>query len=169
MSDLPTPLPLFVTSLYIEPQRSVTASSFSSSSSSKPAIIIRRHAPAKPHLRTRVADDIVDEAGPSTPPPAREPSQEYRTTSPQPSCDHGSSAELTPLRQLLRPPPMPGVDAWGIPSEPDTPCDETIKVRISRSAGVCRAPGLLCSPRGIGEDYFFSGAEARLAQPTALQ
>ncbi|EIW55379.1 HCNGP-domain-containing protein, partial [Trametes versicolor FP-101664 SS1] len=41
------------------------------------------------------------------------------------------SAELTRLRQLLRPPPMPGVDAWGIPSEPDTPCDETIKAKIT--------------------------------------
>ncbi|KAI0367719.1 HCNGP-domain-containing protein [Pilatotrama ljubarskyi] len=33
--------------------------------------------------------------------------------------------------QLLRPPPIPGVEDWGIPPEPDTPCDEAIKAKIT--------------------------------------
>ena len=37
--------------------------------------------------------------------------------------------EMTRIRALLRPPPIPGVDDWGIPPEPTGACDPEIEVR----------------------------------------
>ncbi|KAI0332901.1 HCNGP-domain-containing protein [Cubamyces sp. BRFM 1775] len=108
-----------------------------SSSSSKPAIIIRRHAPAKPHLRTRVPEDPADDPGPSTAPAARSISQEASA----PAADVlYEDDELARIRQLLRPPPIPGVEDWGIPPEPDTACDETIKAKITQFLALKRDP-----------------------------
>jgi hypothetical protein len=36
--------------------------------------------------------------------------------------------ELSEIRSLLRPPPIPGVDDWGIPPESTEPYDPAIKV-----------------------------------------
>lgn len=38
--------------------------------------------------------------------------------------------ELTRIRALLRPPPIPGADDWGIPPEPTGACDPEIEVRL---------------------------------------
>ncbi|KAI0657038.1 HCNGP-like protein-domain-containing protein [Cubamyces menziesii] len=108
-----------------------------SSSSSKPAIIIRRHAPAKPHLRTRIPEDPADEPGPSTAPTARSTSQEASTSAVDTLYEDD---ELARIRQLLRPPPIPGVEDWGIPPEPDAPCDETIKAKITQFLALKRDP-----------------------------
>lgn len=36
--------------------------------------------------------------------------------------------EITRIRQLLRPPPIPGLKDWGIPPETQQPCDPAIAV-----------------------------------------
>ncbi|KAH9886021.1 HCNGP-like protein-domain-containing protein [Cubamyces lactineus] len=115
-----------------QPQRSTNTSS-----SSKPAIIIRRHAPAKPHLRTRVPEDPADGPGPSTAPATRSASREASTSVADALYEDD---ELARIRQLLRPPPIPGVEDWGIPPEPDTPCDETIKAKITQFLALKRDP-----------------------------
>ena len=100
------------------------SSSRTPASSSKPAIIIRRHAPAKPHPRARLPEDIAESAGPSTSPHAQS-QEDNRSVSELPE---ESTDELARIRHLLRPPPIPGVQDWGIPPEPTEPCDEGIKV-----------------------------------------
>ncbi|KAI0349869.1 HCNGP-domain-containing protein, partial [Trametes cingulata] len=120
-----------------QPPRSVNAST---SSSSKPAVIIRRHAPAKPHLRTRLPeDDPAEEPGPSVPSSSRAVSQDPAASSTA-SLAQDPSDELTCIRQLLRPPPIPGVEDWGIPPEPTTPCDEAIKAKITNFLTLKRDP-----------------------------
>ncbi|KAI0716329.1 HCNGP-like protein-domain-containing protein, partial [Earliella scabrosa] len=48
--------------------------------------------------------------------------------------------ESTRVRQLLRPPPIPGLSDWGIPPEPTEPCDESIKAKISNFLALKRDP-----------------------------
>lgn len=38
--------------------------------------------------------------------------------------------ELSRLRALLHPPPIPGVEDWGIPPQSTEPCDPAIEVRF---------------------------------------
>ncbi|KAI8969767.1 HCNGP-like protein-domain-containing protein [Trametes punicea] len=122
-----------------QPTRSMN--SFAPSSSiAKPAVIIRRHAPAKPHLRTRLPEDSTDEPGPSTSPPQRPVAQEQPTTATNTFVDEQDLDELTRIRQLLRPPPIPGAADWGIPPEPDTPCDQNIKAKLTQFLALKRDP-----------------------------
>lgn len=43
---------------------------------------------------------------------------------------------LTQTRACLLPPPIPGVQDWGIPPPTDQPCDPSLKVGISRPSSV---------------------------------
>lgn len=43
--------------------------------------------------------------------------------------DEPDQDELTQIRALLRPPPTPGVQDWGIPPETTEPCDPALSVR----------------------------------------
>ncbi|KAI0822888.1 HCNGP-like protein-domain-containing protein [Trametes gibbosa] len=104
-----------------QPQRSTNTLA----PSLKAGVIIRRHAPVKPRPRARLPED---EAGPSTPSAANPASQEFFVQS-QP--DSESSPEINRIRELLRPPPIPGTVDWEIPPEPETPCDEAIKTKIA--------------------------------------
>ncbi|CDO76929.1 hypothetical protein BN946_scf185006.g11 [Trametes cinnabarina] len=123
------------------PSDQVPTRSLNTSSSSKPAVIIRRHAPAKPHLRTRVPDDARDEAGSSNPAvPRRSASQEVTGSAAGAAYEEEASDELARVRQLLHPPPIPGVVDWGIPPEPETPCDEAIKAKITQFLALKRDP-----------------------------
>ncbi|KAI0764499.1 HCNGP-like protein-domain-containing protein [Trametes elegans] len=107
---------------------------------SRPAVIIRRHAPTKPHLRTRLPEDVADEPGPSSSGIARTSSQDQPTERTGDPAGAEPSDELTRIRQLLRPPPIPGVEDWGIPPEPETPCDEAIKAKITSFLALKRDP-----------------------------
>ena len=97
---------------------------------SKPAIIIRRHAPVKPHPRARLPDDLNDEPGPSNVKMTAQSSTLPDASDPGPSLSANEPVdELVRVRQLLRPPPISGVEDWGILPEPSESCDEAIKVR----------------------------------------
>ncbi|KAI0642506.1 HCNGP-like protein-domain-containing protein [Trametes meyenii] len=103
---------------------------------SKPAFKIRRHPPAKPHPRARLPEEAVDESGPSASVPATTSSQDPLTSA---TAVDGTD-ELTQIRGLLRPPPIPGVKDWGIPPEPDMSCDEAIQTKIASFLALKRDP-----------------------------
>ncbi|TBU55339.1 HCNGP-like protein-domain-containing protein [Dichomitus squalens] len=121
----------------LNPRVPISSDNFSRSTPTKPAVIIRRHAPAKPHLRTRVPEEQPD-PGPSTPPQSSVSSQLPHPPNPESADD--PTDELTRIRQLLRPPPIPGVQDWGIPPEPTEPCDEAIKAKITNFLKLKRDP-----------------------------
>lgn len=69
-----------------------------------------------------------DEPGPST--VSSMPDTIPEETLPQ---DNGFPVdELTRIRALLRPPPIPGVDDWGIPPEPSGQCDPDIEAKLAQ-------------------------------------
>ena len=88
----------------------------------KPPVVIRRPVHAKPHPRARITED--EEQAPST-------SASSSTAVPvAPDQDTGlPTDELTRIRALLRPPPIPGVEDRGIPREPTGRCDPDVEVR----------------------------------------
>ncbi|KAH9917687.1 HCNGP-like protein-domain-containing protein [Epithele typhae] len=59
-----------------------------------------------------------------------------------------SRPDPTRIRQLLCPPPIPGMQDWGIPSEPDEPCDEGIRTKIATFLALKRDPE---SPRHFND------------------
>ncbi|KAJ7192970.1 HCNGP-like protein-domain-containing protein [Mycena pura] len=105
---------------------------------SKSQIIIRRPPTQhKTHPRTTVADEIIDA------PAHREEPQFQASTSMSASATHVANAvassshtdpqdELTRIRALLEPSPIPGVDDWGIPPASTEPCNPTIQAKLSQ-------------------------------------
>lgn len=103
----------------------------------KSQIIIRKHTHLKPHHpRTHLVEenDPMRAASSSSVPTFSQPPDNEPTT--REGEDHAErqdsgtpSDELTRIRMLLRPPPMPGVDDWGIPPEPQGDCDPEIEAR----------------------------------------
>lgn len=96
-------------------------------------MIIRRPAIAhKNQIRAHISDDIIQEedqsqvAGPSS----REMDSAMDGSS---SSSHAAPPdefkdELSRIRGLLHPPPIAGIDDWGIPPESSEPCDPTLYV-----------------------------------------
>ncbi|OBZ67424.1 putative alpha-galactosidase B [Grifola frondosa] len=107
----------------------------------KPQVIIRRAAHIKPHPRARLSDDQHDESITSS-------AQDAQMTKLSESVDTASLEEedtdaldeLTRIRKLLRPPPIPGLDDWGIPPEPTGPCDEAIEAKLVQFLALKRDP-----------------------------
>ncbi|KAI0070324.1 HCNGP-domain-containing protein [Panus rudis PR-1116 ss-1] len=111
--------------------------------SSKPQVVIKKPVHVKPHPRTRLPDD--DEAGPSTLASSKhaEASEEAHGSFDMPDVlgdDEEPMDELRRIRALLRPPPIPGVEDWGIPAEPDGPCDPEIEAKLARFHDLKRDP-----------------------------
>jgi len=48
--------------------------------------------------------------------------------------------EITRIRQLLRPPPIPGLKDWGIPPETQQPCDPAIATKLAHFRELKRDP-----------------------------
>lgn len=109
-------------------------------SSSKSQVIIRRPAHVKPRPRSRLPDDLND-AGPSSEAGAGEDA-DATLDSAIAELQQGEDAsdELARIRALLRPPPIPGVDDWGIPPEPMAPCDPAIEAKLTEFLTLKRNP-----------------------------
>lgn len=90
----------------------------------KSQVVIRRPAHLKTHPRARVSDDIATEPPTEPPPPEAEEALEAEPED-TPSLDVD---EIVPLREFLRPAPIPGLIDWGIPPEATAPCDPAIDV-----------------------------------------
>jgi hypothetical protein len=97
---------------------------------SKAPVIIRRPVHAKPHPRARLPDDAPSTA--DTPAPTQ-PSHDQDTGDETAQAQDSSlpDDELAQIRARLRPPPIPGVDDWGIPPAPMGACDPEIEVCLS--------------------------------------
>jgi HCNGP-like protein len=89
----------------------------------------------KKQPRSHISDDIVSE---STPQPDDDQSRNRSSGSPM-DMDSASGRntpseepqdELSRIRALLRPPPIPGVEDWGIPPESTEPADPAITVSL---------------------------------------
>ena len=106
---------------------------------SRSHVIIKRSTTSlKNHTRAHISDDITHEASPRPTEDSPVPQPPVsRSSSPM---DHGASSshsntskepmdEISRIRQLLRPPPIPGLKDWGIPLETQEPCDPAIAVR----------------------------------------
>ena len=91
--------------------------------SSKSQIVIRRPAHCKPHPRARLTEES-EAPSPST--TLAEASGSSSVSEDQ--LSDLSSNELIKIRDLLRPPPIPGVPDWGIPAASTEPCDPAIEV-----------------------------------------
>lgn len=99
-------------------------------------MIIRKPAKAKNHQRTQPADEIVAEASPqqgSVPP-------ETAAGPSQPSATPELSDELSRIRELLQPPPIPGVADWGIPPASTEPCDPALETKLAQFHTLKRDP-----------------------------
>jgi len=55
---------------------------------------------------------------------------DMESTSSQNATPEEPQDELSRIRALLRPPPIPGVDDWGIPPESNEPGDPAIAVSL---------------------------------------
>jgi len=99
----------------------------------KSQIVIRRPVHSKPHPRSRLPED-------AEPPLA---AQAEASSSSSPSDDRSTdppSNELSKIRDLLRPPPNPGVPDWGIPAASTEPCDPAIEAKLAQFHTLKRDP-----------------------------
>ncbi|KAI5888487.1 HCNGP-domain-containing protein [Schizophyllum commune H4-8] len=102
-------------------------------------VIIRKPAKPKNHnLRRDPADEIIADPNPpaaqksATPEQAAGPSQASGETQP--------TDELTRIRELLQPPPIPGVADWGIPPASSDPCDPALESKLAQFHALKRDP-----------------------------
>ena len=96
----------------------------------KSQVVIRRPAQLKNHPRAHVSDDILDDTenlGSNS--PASVPESPLKTEQGEVGST-GETDEISHLRQLLAPPPIPGMIDWGIPPATSSPCDPVIQVRL---------------------------------------
>jgi hypothetical protein len=70
------------------------------------------------------------------------------STSSQNGASEEPQDELSRIRALLRPPPIPGVDDWGIPPESNEPVDPAIAVSLFRFLILVSHNFLLCADQG---------------------
>ncbi|KAF9236675.1 HCNGP-like protein-domain-containing protein [Melanogaster broomeanus] len=95
----------------------------------KSQVIIRRTTHPRSHPRAHISDDIVNEPHQSSAPPLtpEDTSEELPSASSSSKDD-----ELAQMRELLRPPPIPGVVDWGIPVASTAPCDPAIEAKVGQ-------------------------------------
>ncbi|GBE85331.1 HCNGP-like protein-domain-containing protein [Sparassis latifolia] len=109
-----------------------------------PQVVIRRPAHVKPRPRSRLSDELndpgsnsagVDEHSSENPEHAEEYTDDAHLQSNEEPSD-----ELTRVRAALRPPPIPGVEDWGIPPESSEPCDPAIEAKLTEFLALKRDP-----------------------------
>ncbi|KAF8438051.1 HCNGP-like protein-domain-containing protein, partial [Boletus edulis BED1] len=103
----------------------------------KSQVIIRRPAPTRSHPRAHLSDDIVAEQSLSDV-PSHTPEESSKDL-PSPSSS-SEFHELTRIRELLRPPSIPGVVDWDIPAESTAPCDPAIEAKVAQFLALKRDP-----------------------------
>ncbi|KAH9050268.1 HCNGP-like protein-domain-containing protein [Lactarius hengduanensis] len=99
----------------------------------KPQIIIRRPVHSKPHPRSRSVEDAELASSTAT-------QAEASTSSPPSDDKSGDLSELSQIRDLLRPPPIPGVPDWGIPPASTEPCEPAIEAKLAQFHALKRDP-----------------------------
>ncbi|KAJ7471328.1 HCNGP-like protein-domain-containing protein [Mycena galericulata] len=107
----------------------------------KSQIIIRR--PLKSHPRTVIADEVLDAPEEKREEPQASTSGAQNAVAS--SSSHDPLDELTHIRALLQPPPIPGVDDWGIPPPSTEPCDPALQAKLEQ---------FLALKRGVPPKHF---------------
>jgi len=98
----------------------------------KSQVIIRRTAPHRNNARAHVSDDITDSVenlqsfSPASAPEASLKTEEEELGSAE------ETDEISRLRQILTPPPMPGVIDWDVPPAASSPCDPAIQTKLAQ-------------------------------------
>jgi len=103
--------------------------------------VIRRPPQTKSRPRAHISDDIAEDPQPNT---------NAQASSSSPSLDYASSQqvptnvaipdELSRVRSLLWPPPIPGLEDWGIPPPSTQPCDAAIEAKLAQFNALKRDP-----------------------------
>ncbi|KAI0697025.1 HCNGP-like protein-domain-containing protein [Cytidiella melzeri] len=98
-------------------------------SSNKAQIVIKKPHHLKTHPRVPLHDTARSTAG-------------IETRFSEVSVDTGNEPEdeLSSIRKALQPPPIPGVDDWGIPLEPNGECDPSIEAKLAQFHALKRDP-----------------------------
>ncbi|KAF8634229.1 hypothetical protein AX15_000993 [Amanita polypyramis BW_CC] len=107
---------------------------------SKSQVIIKRSTVSlKNQTRAHISDDIAHDALPK--PTGESPVALPPRSGSSSPMDLGSPSsrnnsreptdEISRIRRLLRPPPIPDVEDWGIPPESQQPCDPAIATKLS--------------------------------------
>ncbi|KAF7331639.1 HCNGP-domain-containing protein [Mycena kentingensis (nom. inval.)] len=94
----------------------------------KGQIVIRR--PATQHAHPRVKDEQNDAAPSPSRPKPRSPNRNAEASSSRALSE--PQDELARIRELLTPPPIPGVEDWGIPPATEEPCDPAIQSKLAQ-------------------------------------
>ncbi|KAG0706896.1 HCNGP-like protein-domain-containing protein [Suillus ampliporus] len=98
----------------------------------KSQVIIRRPVQQRCHPRAHVSDDILGSTeslrtcSPTSVPDALPNMEQVETGSPE------DADEISHLRQILRPPSIPGVIDWGIPPASSSPYDPAIQTKLAQ-------------------------------------
>ncbi|KAF7351444.1 HCNGP-domain-containing protein [Mycena sanguinolenta] len=121
----------------VKPKTSLNVSSEPRKSLSKSQVIIRRPAAQhKSHPRAVIADEVLQapskkvEASTSTASTGTGTGGENAAASSSSLPD--PEDELTRIRELLKPAPIPGVEDWGIPPASTEPCDPALQTKLAQ-------------------------------------
>jgi len=107
----------------------------------KSQVVIRRPPPMKSHPRAHILDSLAQDVQIGDNAQASGSSRLSEDASP--SGQHVAidpPDELTRLRSLLRPPPIPGLVDWGIPPQSIEPCDSAIEAKLAQFSALKRDP-----------------------------
>jgi len=105
----------------------------------KSQVVIRRPPPIKGHPRAHISDDLTEDLQPDANAQASGSSTVLSNDASSSTTDD-SPDELTRIRSLLRPPPIPGLDDWGIPRQSTEPCDPAIEAKLAQFNALKRDP-----------------------------
>ncbi|KAI6029760.1 HCNGP-domain-containing protein [Pisolithus microcarpus] len=107
----------------------------------KSQVLIRRPAHLKSHPRARISDDIASGSTPTeSPPPPPPPPPEEILDNQTEATSFSEADEIMSVRDLLKPPPIPGLADWGIPPEPTASCDPAIEAKLAQFHALKRDP-----------------------------
>ncbi|KAK2464517.1 hypothetical protein APHAL10511_003496 [Amanita phalloides] len=117
----------------------------------KSQVIVKRSTTSlKNHTRAHISDDIVQEDSPVPNPesPVPQPQSSGSSSSPMDlgsPNSHGDAPkkyadEISRIRELLKPPPIPGIKDWGIPPVTQQPCDPAIVMKLNHFQELKRNP-----------------------------
>ncbi|KAK0473714.1 HCNGP-like protein-domain-containing protein [Armillaria novae-zelandiae] len=96
----------------------------------KSQIIIKRPVmQRKSHPRAHLSEDIIE---PATTPVIHEPSSNTSQEASSSQTTHDPENDVSLVRNILRPPPLAGLDDWGIPHEPSDSCDPAIETKLAQ-------------------------------------
>lgn len=106
----------------------------------KSQVIIRRPTLLKSHPRAHISDDIVEDNTRSEGHASKSYTELPPISSPSRPSSEEPADELSRVRALLRPPPIPGMQDWGIPPLSTEPLNPAIETKLTQFHDLKRDP-----------------------------